>query len=104
METASVPQHVRVRLDLETGSLASSANEFLEVADGHRRAALGHEQERRQAPRPPGAVCVACARARKNQRSFGFSRRLRQCRNGFICLVPVESAIHAYRVGAFRCE
>src|SRR5262245_10018602 len=49
VETASVPQHVRVRLDLEPGSLASSANELLEVADGHWRAALGHEQERRSA-------------------------------------------------------
>src|SRR5262249_6951821 len=49
VETASVPQHVRVRLDLERGSLASSANELLKVADGHWRAALGHEQERRSA-------------------------------------------------------
>jgi hypothetical protein len=32
VETASVPQHVRVRLDLEPGSLASPANELLEVA------------------------------------------------------------------------
>src|SRR5262249_3148434 len=46
---ASVPQHVRVRLDLEPSSLASSANELLEVAHGHWRAALGHEQKRRSA-------------------------------------------------------
>jgi hypothetical protein len=32
---AGVSKHMRVRLDLEPGSLASSANEFLEVAHGH---------------------------------------------------------------------
>src|SRR5262245_13388583 len=47
VETASVSQHVRVRLDLEPRSLASSANELLEVGYGHRRAALGYEQEGR---------------------------------------------------------
>src|SRR5262245_41966245 len=46
---AGVPQHMRVRLDLEPGGLASPANELLEVADGHWRAAFGHEQERRSA-------------------------------------------------------
>src|SRR5262245_61177586 len=35
VESASVPQHMRVRLDLEPGGLASSANELLEVANGH---------------------------------------------------------------------
>src|SRR5215510_8702600 len=38
VETASVPQHVRVCFDLEPGRLASSANELLEVGHGHGRA------------------------------------------------------------------
>src|SRR5215472_9687598 len=42
---ASVPQHVRVRFDFEPSSLASPADKLLEVAHGHRRAALGHEEE-----------------------------------------------------------
>src|SRR5262245_25978887 len=49
VETASVPQHVRVRLDFEPGGLASPANELLKVAHCHWRAALGHEQEGRPA-------------------------------------------------------
>ena len=48
-EAAGMAQHVRVGLDLEPGSLASAAHELLEVADGHRRAALADEQERRSA-------------------------------------------------------
>ena len=36
-------------LDLEPSGLASSADQLLEVAHGHRRAALGHEHERRLA-------------------------------------------------------
>src|SRR5262245_64581278 len=42
---AGVSKHMRVRLDLEPGCLASPGDELLEVAHGHRRAALGHEQE-----------------------------------------------------------
>src|SRR5262245_7471591 len=44
VETASVSQHVRVSLDLEPSDLTSLRNQLLEVADGHWRAALGHEQ------------------------------------------------------------
>src|SRR5262249_50910819 len=59
VETAGVPEHVWVSLDLEPSSLASPANELLEVGHRHRRAALGHEQERRPAfgltvPAAPG--------------------------------------------------
>jgi hypothetical protein len=36
-------------LDLEPGGLRGSVNQLLEVADRHRRSALGHEQERRSA-------------------------------------------------------
>src|SRR5262245_35967721 len=69
---ASVAEHVRVRLDLEPGSLASPADELLEVADGHRRAALGHEEERRLtlglpvqlAQRPQLAACQRVSRRR----------------------------------------
>src|SRR5262249_34726603 len=46
-EPTGVPQHVRVRLDLEPGDLRSSADELLEVGHGHWRSALGHEQEGR---------------------------------------------------------
>src|SRR5262245_44429272 len=44
-----VPQHVRVRLDLEPSNLTSLRNQLLKVGHRHRRAALGHEQERRSA-------------------------------------------------------
>src|SRR5262245_49331221 len=61
----SVPQHVPVFLNLEPGSLASSANELLKIAYGHRRATLGYEQERRPAfgiavQAPQGAQLPAC--------------------------------------------
>src|SRR5215472_4353896 len=49
VETAGVPEHVWVSLDLELGGLASPVDKLLEVADRHRRAALGQEQERRLA-------------------------------------------------------
>ena len=42
-------EHVRVNLDFELGGLASPVDELLEVADRHRRAALGHEHEGRLA-------------------------------------------------------
>src|SRR5262245_25266611 len=42
---AGVAEHMRVRLDLEPGRLASPADELLKVGHRHRRAALGHEQE-----------------------------------------------------------
>src|SRR5215467_10843199 len=46
VEAASVSEHVRVNLDFELGGLASPVDELLEVGHRHRRAALGHEQER----------------------------------------------------------
>jgi len=49
VEAASVSEHVRVNLDFELGGLASSIDELLEVGHRHRRAALGHKQERRSA-------------------------------------------------------
>jgi len=49
VEATGMPEHVGMRLDLELGGLTSSADELLEVAYGHRRAALGHEQEWRSA-------------------------------------------------------
>src|SRR4029453_11314404 len=45
VKTASMTEHVRVRLDLEPSSLASPADELLEVADGHRRPAPDHEKD-----------------------------------------------------------
>jgi hypothetical protein len=45
-ESASVPEHVRVRLDFEPSRLAGTRNQLLEVAHGHRRTALGYEHER----------------------------------------------------------
>src|SRR5262245_47310223 len=45
VDSTGVPEHVRVRLDFELGGLASPVDELLEVADRHRRAAFGHEQE-----------------------------------------------------------
>jgi len=47
VEAAGVSEHMRVNLDFEPGGLRSSVDELLEVADRHRRAAFGHEQERR---------------------------------------------------------
>ena len=49
VEPAGVPKHVGVGFDFESSGLASSVNELLEVADRHRRAAFGHEYERRPA-------------------------------------------------------
>ena len=49
VESTGVPEHVRVRFDFEPAGLASSVNELLKVAHGHRRATLGHKQERRLA-------------------------------------------------------
>jgi hypothetical protein len=44
-KSTGVPQHVRMGFDLEPGGLRGSINQLLEVADRHRRSALGHEQE-----------------------------------------------------------
>ena len=49
VKSACVPQHMGVRLDFESGDLTSLRNQLLEVGHRHRRAALGHEQERRSA-------------------------------------------------------
>src|SRR5262249_32009215 len=49
VETASVPQHMGVGLYFEPSGLRSPADELLEVAHCHWRAALGHEQEQRSA-------------------------------------------------------
>ena len=49
VEPTGMPKHVGVDLDLEPSSLASSVDELLEVADGHRRAAFGQKQKRRLA-------------------------------------------------------
>jgi len=43
VESAGVPQHMRVRLDLEPGSLASPVDQLLKVGHCHRRTALGQE-------------------------------------------------------------
>ena len=49
VEAAGVPQHMGVGLYFEPSGLRSPADEFLEVAHGHRRPALAHEHERRSA-------------------------------------------------------
>src|SRR5262245_64345018 len=41
VETAGMPQHVRVRLDLKPGRLASRAHALAEVAHVHRGGSLG---------------------------------------------------------------
>ena len=49
VEPAGMPQHVRVNLDFEPSIFAGSATQLLKVGHRHRRAAFGHEQERRSA-------------------------------------------------------
>ena len=46
---AGMLEHMGMGLDLEPSGLASFADQLLEVAHGRRRAALGHEHERRLA-------------------------------------------------------
>ena len=64
-EAAGVPQHVRVGLEAEPGSLASALHKPGKACRGERRAALGGEHERRlAAPARAAAGAVRASRRR----------------------------------------
>src|SRR5262245_23658234 len=92
---AGMAEHMGMHFDLEPGRLASPANELLKVADGHWRAALGHEQEGRSAfsltmqatQRPQLPACQ-----RVSRRRAVLCTRDRQRRGREINLGPLQIA------------